>query len=57
MGFHILDVLSVTIIGLITIFFVIKSIKKTANNKCVTVCSGCSNSGGCSTPRRVSIKL
>ncbi|HMT02893.1 MAG TPA: hypothetical protein PKD00_06215 [Burkholderiales bacterium] len=49
MGFHILDILSVAIIGLITIFFVIKSIIKTANNKCETICMGCSNSGSCST--------
>ena len=49
MGFHILDILSVAIIGVITIFFVIKSIIKTANNKCVNICAGCSNSGSCST--------
>lgn len=47
MGFHLLDILSVVIIGLGTIFFIIKSIIKTANNKCITICAGCSNS--CST--------
>lgn len=56
MGFHILDILSIVIIGLGTIFFVIKSIIKTGNNKCITICGGCSSSGSCST-KNFSVKV
>lgn len=42
MSKHILDILSVTIVGLIAVGYLVKTYFKMKKNKCATICSGCS---------------
>ncbi len=48
MQFHIFDIISVVVIGLIAIAFITRTYLKMRKNKCATICSGCSTES-CST--------
>jgi len=55
MPFHILDIMSVSCIGVFAIGFLFINYKKMKKNKCATICSGCSG-GSCSSKSFVTDK-
>lgn len=42
MSKHILDVLSIAIVGLVAVGYLVRTYFKMRKNKCATICSGCS---------------
>ncbi|MCE3268591.1 MAG: hypothetical protein K0R49_843 [Burkholderiales bacterium] len=49
MQFHLLDILSTGLIGLIALVFMLHTYFKMRKNKCATICNGCSGGSSCST--------
>ena len=48
MHFAIVDILSVSVVGVVAIGFLVRLFFRMRTNSCITVCSGCSG-GTCST--------